>query len=283
MPSVSMPTAMLAGSALSAGASIFGGSNAAGASKEAAMLQYAAAMEAQKNTMEMFHTTQGNLAPFLAAGTNALPSLQGLTGANPGGNPLTAPLTKPYTPWNPTMEGLAQTPGYQFNLDQGLKGVQNSYAAQGLAKSGSAMKGAASFASGLASNTYQQQFANWQQGFADNMATNQNIFQMLSGQATMGQNAAAQTGSLGAQATASANNFLTQGAAAQASGIVGSANAQNASLSGIAGAGNNALSALAMQNYFSGGGGASAGTGGLYSYSGGGAASPGTGGLYSYT
>ena len=61
----------------------------------------------------------------------------------------------------PTMENLEKTPGYKFILDQGLKAVQNSYAAQGLGTSGAAMKGAADYAEGLASTTYQNQFKNW--------------------------------------------------------------------------------------------------------------------------
>ncbi len=61
----------------------------------------------------------------------------------------------------PTIENLEKTPGYQFTLDQGLKAVQNSYAAQGLGTSGAAMKGAADYAEGLASTTYQNQFKNW--------------------------------------------------------------------------------------------------------------------------
>ena len=53
---------------------------------------------------------------------------------------------------------LEATPGYQWNLAQGEQGVTNSAAARGLADSGAALKGAASYASGLADSTYQNQY-----------------------------------------------------------------------------------------------------------------------------
>lgn len=69
--------------------------------------------------------------------------------------------TPQYTPFNMTESELQKTPGYQFNLTQGLKAVQNSAAARGLGVSGAAQKGAANFATGLADSTYQNQFANY--------------------------------------------------------------------------------------------------------------------------
>jgi hypothetical protein len=57
---------------------------------------------------------------------------------------------------------LVQTPGYQFNLSQGLRAAQNSAAARGLGVSGAALRGAANYATGLADSTYQNQFANQQ-------------------------------------------------------------------------------------------------------------------------
>ena len=53
---------------------------------------------------------------------------------------------------------LEQTPGYEWNLSQGEQAATNSAAARGLANSGAALKGAATYASGLADSTYQNQF-----------------------------------------------------------------------------------------------------------------------------
>jgi hypothetical protein len=80
-----------------------------------------------------------------------------LSGMPTAGQAPTAP--GPFV-WNPTMEGLAQTPGYQFTLDQGLRATQSSAAARGLGMSGAAMRGAADYASGKASETYNQQLTN---------------------------------------------------------------------------------------------------------------------------
>lgn len=77
-----------------------------------------------------------NLNPYAATGTNAL-------------NSLSNGLTENY---------LQSTPGYQWNLSQGEQAATNSAAARGLANSGAALKGAATYASGLADSTYQNQF-----------------------------------------------------------------------------------------------------------------------------
>jgi len=55
---------------------------------------------------------------------------------------------------------LQNLPGYQFTLNQGLESTQNAAAARGLGVSGAALKGAASYATGLADNTYNSQLQN---------------------------------------------------------------------------------------------------------------------------
>lgn len=240
MPSISIPTgaAILGAGALGAAGSVASGMIGSSAAEKAAQEQAAAAQQAAQMQMQMFQQTQANLSPFVQAGQGGTQALQRLTGTNPGGNPLTAPLTKPFAP---TMEQLAQTPGYQFVLDQGLKSTQNSYAAQGLGQSGAALKGAANYAEGLAGTTYQSQFQNY-------LAQNQQIYGMLGGLSSLGENAAAMTGSQGLQASGAAGNFLTSGAAASAAGTVGSANSLISALSGISGAGSNTATLLALNN-----------------------------------
>lgn len=247
MPSISIPTgAALLGSAAVSGAAALGGAVLQGnAAKSAADTQAQAANNAEAATMAQFNKTQQNLAPFISGGTNALTALQSLTGTGAGGNPLTAPLTKPFAP---TEAQLEQTPGYQFTKQQGLLATQNGYAAQGLGSSGAAAKGAANYAEGLASTTYQQQFQNY-------LAQNQQIYSMLGGLTTVGQNAAAMTGTQGLTATGQAGQFGTAGAAASAAGQVGAANAGANALTGVANSGSNAALLLALNNggLFSGG------------------------------
>lgn len=120
---------------------------------------------------------------------------------------------------------LSSNPGYQFNLLQGLNGVNASSAARGLGVSGANIKGAESYAEGLG-NQYYNDYYNQALNTYD---TNVNKLASL---VNMGQNSAAQTAQLGSSAQSSANNYLTSGAAAQAAGTVGSANAINSGISG---------------------------------------------------
>lgn len=188
-----------------AGATIFGAQAGANAQQQAAS-------QANQLQQQMFNTTQGNLNPFIQQGqstNNILSYLLGTGGTGPGGaaggQNGAGSLTSTF---QPTMQQLAATPGYQFSLNQGEKSTQNSYAAQGLGSSGAALKGAAGYAQGLAANTYQQQFQNY-------LGQNNQIYNMLSGQAGMGESAAAGLGSI-AQGTANSMN----------SNIIGAGNAQ---------------------------------------------------------
>ena len=67
--------------------------------------------------------------------------------------PMLADLIK-----NPS--SVTSTPGYQFNLEQGLGSVQAGNAARGIGTSGANDAAKMQFASGLASQTYQQDFNN---------------------------------------------------------------------------------------------------------------------------
>jgi len=214
----------------------------------AADAQTQAAREASQTQLAMFNKSQANLDPFRQLGTGAISPLESLTGTGAGGNPLTARLTAPF---NPTIADLEATPGYKFTLDQGLKSVQNGYASRGLADSGAALKGAADYTTGLASNTYQQQFAN-------HLSQNQQIYNMLLGQTSLGANAAA------GQATNAQNTGQ-----AVANNIIGAGNAQAASYiagaNAVGGAGSNIANGLMQYNMMSkflgAGGGATAGFG----------------------
>jgi uncharacterized protein CbrC (UPF0167 family) len=70
-------------------------------------------------------------------------------------------------PQTMTEANLVNTPGYQFNLSQGLQATQNSAAAKGLGVSGAAMNASSKYATGLADSTYQNQFSNEQTLYGD--------------------------------------------------------------------------------------------------------------------
>lgn len=194
--------AVAGGSALlSAGASIYGATTAANAQKSAA---------ASANALQgrMFDTTQANLSPFIQNGGIAQNKLLQML-QDPNG------LLKPF---NPTQADLESTPGYQFTRTQGINAVNNANSAKGWGLSGPGQKGIADYVTGLASNTYQQQYQNyWDQ--------NKNIFGMLYQPASLGESAAAGQGQI-AQGTGQsmADTILGAGNASAASSL-GSANA----------------------------------------------------------
>lgn len=179
-----------------AGAQIWGANTAANA-------QTQAAQTAANTSLQMYNQTNQNLSPYRNAGADATTQLQSMLPQ------LTAPITM-------NEATLQQTPGYQFNLTQGLKAAQNSAAARGLGESGAALKGASTFATGLADSTYQNQFNNAN-------TNNTNAYNRLMGLVSTGENAAAQTGNAG---TAAANT------AASAQIGAGNANAAAANATG---------------------------------------------------
>jgi hypothetical protein len=162
-----MPTGLAIGG-LGAGASIFGALSGANAQEKAAQ-------QASQTQMAMFGQAQQNLSPYMNLGTSNMGNLQGAAGnlsnfangpslqnlLNFAGN--TSGITNFANNFAPptNQAQLAQTPGYQFTLNQGLESTQNSFAAQGLGSSGAAMKGAAQYATGLADTTYNQQLQNY--------------------------------------------------------------------------------------------------------------------------
>ena len=185
------------------------------AAEQAASIQSDAAKNATASQQAMQAQTRADLMPYQSTGLAATNALTAYMGLQQGQDPTQSLLLSKF---NPTQAQLAATPGYQWSLDQGLQATQNAAAAQGLGASGSALKGAANYAEGLAGTTYQQQFAN------DQTTKNQQ-YNQLSGLMSSGQNAAAQTGNFGYQNTQAANNYATSGAAAQAAGVMGSNNA----------------------------------------------------------
>lgn len=153
----------------------------------------------------MYQQTRADLAPYRTAGVQ-------------GTNMLMSALPELNSQINLDQAWLQQTPGYQFNLRQGLKGVQNSAAARGLGTSGAALKGAGTFATGLADSTYQNQFAN-------EMAQRDARFNRLMGTAQLGANAAAQTGQAATTTGQGIASNTIGGGNAIAAGLTGAGNA----------------------------------------------------------
>jgi hypothetical protein len=203
-----MPAAAIIG----IGAAVGGIATAVGASS-AAHAQERAAQQATAAQQAQYNQTRNDLLPYQQAGQGALNQLQSQMGY----------LT---TPFNPTMDQLEQTPGYQFNLRQGLKAVNNEMGARGLLNSGAVMKGASQYAQGLAENTYLDQFN-------VDQSNKTNIYNRLMGTASLGDTAAGQTGQFGYMTAHDiAGNYIGAGNAA-AAGYMGVANGLSQVANGI--------------------------------------------------
>ncbi len=132
-------------------------SSAIGTGGQVASAQMAA--DAQRHAADVASQTQRDiygynkdmLKPWNDMGFGGYQTLNNLLGI--GGNSATM---------QSTLEGL---PGYQFTRDQGLKATQSGFAARGLGSSGGALKGAASYATGLANSQYTN-YASQLSGFA---------------------------------------------------------------------------------------------------------------------
>lgn len=227
-----MPWGFAAAAVGGIASSVIGGD----AAKSAANTEANAANSASQVQLGMFNQTQANEAPYLAAGGNALTQLLAGIGAGGGNNTGTGPLNAPFT-----MGQFQDSPGYQFQKQQGEDAINNSAAARGGVNSGNTLKALSQFGTGLANQDY------WNAYNAYTTGQNQK-FGQLQTIAGSGQNAAANLGALGTQVGSSVGNNIIGAGNAQAAGTVGSANAIS---NGINGVGQNYL----LYSLLNGGGG----------------------------
>ncbi len=195
------------------GSAVVGGVVQGQAAKSAAKKQAAAADRATQAQQGMFNATQENLQPYMDSG-------------NAANNLFQAQLPRLSSPVQLNQTQLQQTPGYQFNLAQGLRATQNAAAARGLGTSGAALKGAAQFATGLADSTYQNQFNNALQN-------KQQSYNMLSDATKVGANAAAGLGQVSSTVGGNIAGTMQNAGNAQAAGTLGQANAVAGGLNGL--------------------------------------------------
>jgi hypothetical protein len=232
---------------------VAGGLIAADASRHAANTQADATNRVTDMQGQQWQQTQANMKPYLDLGTSSISPLLKAMGYNAtqnddgtwsyNGIDPSNPLMQRFTA--PTAAEAEATPGYQFTLQQGLKATQNSAAARGLGTSGAALKGASTYATGLADSTYNDVYQRALNTFNTNYKSASDNATRLGTIVGNGQNAAGGLGALGAQTTANIGNTITSGANAQAAGTIGSANALTGALGSL---GNNAMLYGMMQN-----------------------------------
>ncbi len=117
--------------------------------------------------------------------------------------------------------GFQETPGYQFQLDEGQKAINRSLAARGRLLSGPAVKEGMRFSQGLADQTYS------------------NHLTRLANLSGLGSGVAQQTGAFGVQTGQGVANSMIQGGNARASGFAATGQAISGGvnfLGGLAGA-----------------------------------------------
>lgn len=185
----------------------------------------------------------------MSAGTNALTNIQKMLGIGAGGGGPTSPIL--------SLLGLAPggtagqidptkfygSPGYQYQLQQGLNAVTNSNARSGIG--GNALRELQQTGQGLANQSWNQYLGNastsWQQ-----------LLSNISSLVGSGQNAATNLADIGIKTGAEIGSNTIGAGNAQAAGIVGGANALGG---GISGAIQNILPYLVGQGGGGGGGG----------------------------
>lgn len=188
--------AIIGAGILGAGASVYGSSKQASASKAAS-----------QGTLQQYLQTRSDLAPYMKQGKMSLAQLGPLVSG------LDAPLMKSFG-----MEEFEESPGYQFNLQEGQKAINKAAAARGNYYAPTTLQDISKFSQGLASNEFQTQLQNFygQQGAQ---------FGRLYGLAGMGQSAANQTGAFGSMAAGQIGQNTMGAGNARAAGAVGAANA----------------------------------------------------------
>ena len=219
---------------IGAAGSLFGGLFGGNASAEATKQYLKQLQKAQDFLKGQEQQGLQNYAPFLQGGQQGMTTLSSLL-ATPGQGLL--------TPWSqqfkaPTAAEAEATPGYQFQLQQGLNAMQNSAAGRGGLLSGRTLADLNNYAQGTASTNYQNTFNNaltqYSTAYNSFLNNQNNTYQRLLGLSGLGLNAAQGSGQLIQGIGGDIASLYGQMGAAQAQGTIGAANAYGSILPGIA-------------------------------------------------
>ncbi len=211
MPIAAGP-AILGAAAIGGIASIASGVISSNAAQKAAQDTAAASGNALQLQNEQYQQNRTDTLPWLVAGQAALAQYGGELG-----------LTKTNADGTPFTSQFQETPGYQYDVSQAEKGVDNNLAALGLKGSGAALKALTKTRMGLADKTYN------------------NYLDRLSAASVGGQSQANTDAAAGTANAINVGNLGISAADARASGYIGSANAATGALGNVANIGSNAL------------------------------------------
>lgn len=210
-----MPFAAVAGAAVSGGIGLIGSKMQSDAVSKASDK----AIQAQLYQQQLMRS---DLAPYMGAGTAALPSIGQLSGATGEDNPLfdrnvalrMSGVLGPEAA-GAEMGNFFTSPGYQWRMDEGLRAIDAGAAARGMLRSGATLKAEQAHGQALASQEYDNYYKRANDQFGS-------YYNRLMDLAKLGQNSAAGAATAGQNSANSQSNIAT-GAAGQQSGIIGNA------------------------------------------------------------
>jgi hypothetical protein len=219
--------------AISAGSSIFGGLFGASKSKQAAQ-QYEQALTGAQNYLQGEENTGlQNYQPYMSAGSQATNTLSSLMGTP--GQGLLQNWDQQFTA--PTAAQAAATPGYQFQLQQGLGAAQNSAAGQGGLLSGRTLADLNNYAQGTASTNYQNTFNNsltqYQSAYNTFLNNQQNQYNRLMGVSQEGLQATGGADQFMQGMSGDVASLMAQKGAVAAGGTISAANDISGMVSGL--------------------------------------------------
>jgi hypothetical protein len=226
-----------------AGSSIANGIIGSDAAKGAAGALEQGAQQAQ--SLELKNQNSANTAQQTALSnvTSAEQPYQSL--GQTGSNALAGYIQNGFQA--PTLQQAQQTPGYQFNLQQGTNAINENAAANGTLLSGNTGTALESYGQNLAQNAYQQTYNNALNAYQTNVGTAQtgaNLGLTSTGQlANTNLGVAGNTANIDLTAAQQQATQLNNAAQAKAGGITGAANAITGAIGGVTGAAQGAMAA----------------------------------------
>lgn len=200
---------------------VIGAISSASSASDATDAQTNAANQANATSQQQYNQTRADNLPWMTRGNQAGDTLQTLlgVGGNTSNNPSYGSLSRDFT-----NADFVADPGYQFRLDQGMRGINSSLAAKGGLLSGAAVKAAADYNQGFASN----EFGNAYNRYVNNQT---NAYNRLAGIAGTGQQANNLVATAGQQTANNISNNQIGVGNARASGYIAQGNALNNGLS----------------------------------------------------
>lgn len=245
---VGTTAAILGAAAIGTAGSVAAGSMQAGAARDAANAQAGSAKQAAQVQRDAMQQTRVDAYPWAIAGAQALYKYMGELGIPMPEDPIlpdinAGPLGQQYTKTTTTRrngrkvtqpvqadpitftegKSFQETPGYQFQVEQGEQGVLNNLSALGMRDSGAALKALTKYRSGVANQEYN------------------NYLNRLAGVAGMGQSQVQSNNSITMAGASNIGNALQNAGAARASGYVGAGNAWGNAIGNISNTWGNAL------------------------------------------